>query len=232
MSLKKYVFILISLFLSKMTFSENVDKKLPPHSKDSIEQIEMHDQLYIKKKGAAFFKKMSSGQHPLFTIVSCSDSRVQTNILDDNPEGNFFVVRNIGNQLATSLGSVDYGVSHLNTEVLLIIGHSLCGAIETVIKGYKDLEPDIVKELDSIRLSPGVTEIAGAQQNVHNQVAIAVQKYAQKIKDNRLIIVGAIYDFANEMHHGSGELLIINVNGETNSAKIKQIIDIKMSSLP
>ncbi|MCL9683053.1 carbonic anhydrase [Legionella maioricensis] len=225
MSFRKCCILLITIVLLKTSYAQDKKEALTR----SIERIEMHDQTYIKKKGPSFFRHISSGQTPLFTIVACSDSRVQSNILDDNPEGDFFTVRNIGNQIQTSMGSVDYGVSHLNTQILLIIGHSECGAIDAVMGDYKHLEPDIVKELDTIKISSGVSNIAGVQQNVNNQVNIALNKYSQKIKNEQLFVVGAVYDFANEMHKGAGELLIININGETNPAKLKKIINIKIN---
>ncbi|HRD70053.1 MAG TPA: carbonic anhydrase [Legionella sp.] len=222
--------LLSTVFLLNMTYSYATELAINSSLKKSIEQLERHDQLYIKTKGKAFFKHISDGQKPLFTILTCSDSRVQSNIIDDHPEGNFFTVRNIGNQIQTSMGSVDYGISHLNTQILLIIGHSECGAIDAVLGDYKKMEPDIVKELDTIKIDSGVSNIVGVQQNIHNQVNLVLNKYPEKIKKEQLIVVGAVYDFANEMHKGAGELLIININGETNPAQLKKIINMKINN--
>jgi carbonic anhydrase len=222
----KKCFLYLSIFISHTTFGQA--NTIPLEVTKDIERLQRHEQIYINKKGPLFFKRLSRGQSPLFTIVACSDSRVQANILDDNPEGVFFMVRNIGNQLNTAMGSVDYGVSHLNTEILLIIGHSECGAIDAVISGYKDIEPDIFKELKTIHIKKGSSNIEGVLENVDNQVDEALKKYAQKIKKKRLVVIGAVYDFANAMKQGNGELHIININGETNPAKLKKIIDKKI----
>jgi carbonic anhydrase len=195
-----------------------------------IEPLADHNDVYIQHKGSEFFKKISHGQKPTFTIVTCSDSRIQVNVLENNPEGDLFMVRNIGNQLTTSMGSVDYGISHLHTEILLIIGHSRCGAIDAARSDYKNLEPDIVKELDTIHIKLSNSSIDNVEENVNNQVALAVKKYAKTIKNHDLTVIGAVYDFANDMHEGSGELVIININGETNPDKLKKIIGKKINS--
>lgn len=219
---KKCIPFVILFFLANVAFPAN---ELTTIEKNSIERIEVHDQIYMKQKGPSFFKQLSMGQTPMFTILTCSDSRVQTEVFDDNPEGNFFMVRNIGNQLKTSMGSVDYGVSYLNTKILLIIGHSKCGAIEAIRKGhYKRLKTDVVKELNAIPIRPGISNISGVVQNVDYQIDEALKQYAQKIKNHQLVVVGAVYDFADEMNKGAGELLIININGETNPTKLKKII--------
>jgi carbonic anhydrase len=70
----------------------------------------------------------------------------------------------------------------------------------------------------------------GVQQNVNNQVSLALKKYAQKINSGQLAVIGAVYDFADDLHKGVGELLIINVNGVVNQAKIKQIISRKINT--
>ena len=75
------------------------------------------------------FDGFQTGQTPTLTVVACSDSRVHTHLFGMDPDNNIFVVRNIGNQVKNGEGSVDYGVRHLPTNILLILGHSSCGAI-------------------------------------------------------------------------------------------------------
>src|SRR3989304_1854155 len=70
---------------------------------------------YLGAHNSDFFKELSKGQKPRATVVTCSDSRVHTNMLDKTPEGDLFMVRNIGNQLASTMGSVQYGVKHLGS---------------------------------------------------------------------------------------------------------------------
>ncbi|MFA5824333.1 MAG: carbonic anhydrase [Gallionellaceae bacterium] len=190
-----------------------------------IKEIQADQAGYAGIKGATFFQELSKGQKPRATVVTCSDSRVHTNMLDKTPEGDLFMVRNIGNQMATSLGSVEYGVNHLNSSLLLIIGHSSCGAIKAASSDYSSLEPAIKKELDTIGKVTG--NIDGVKANVNNQVAAATKEFADKVKAGHLVIIGAVYDFADDMKQGAGKLNVINVNGETDTAKIAAALSAK-----
>lgn len=185
-----------------------------------IKEILADDKAYIAAHDSAFFKKLASGQHPRATVVTCSDSRVHTNALDKTPEGDLFMVRNIGNQLVTAKGSVQYGVNHLDSSLLLFIGHSSCGAIKAAGGDYSTLEDPIKKELDTINITKGSPNIDGVKANVNNQVADALKEWDDKVKKGELLIVGAVYDFADDMKQGAGKLNIININGETDPAKL------------
>jgi carbonic anhydrase len=185
-----------------------------------IKEILADDTAYIGAHNAAFFQELAKGQKPRATVVTCSDSRVHTNMLDKTPEGDLFMVRNIGNQLATAKGSVQYGVNHLNSSLLLFIGHSACGAIKAAKSDYSALESDIKRELDTIKIAKDGEIIEGVKANVNNQVTDALKEFDEKVKNGQLLIVGAVYDFSDDMKKGAGKLNIINVNGETDAAKI------------
>ncbi|MBI5919924.1 MAG: carbonic anhydrase [Nitrosomonadales bacterium] len=186
-----------------------------------LKEISADSSTFQGAKGTAFFQELAKGQHPRATVVTCSDSRVHTNMLDKTPEGDLFMVRNIGNQIATAKGSVEYGINHLGSSLLLIIGHSKCGAITAASGDYSKLEPAIKKELDTIEIKKGVVNIDGVKTNVNNQVAAAVEEYEELVKERHLVIIGAVYDFADDMKQGSGKLNLINVNGKTDPAKIQ-----------
>ncbi|HEX5338654.1 MAG TPA: carbonic anhydrase [Gallionella sp.] len=186
-----------------------------------IKEIQADDNAYVAAHSAAFFQELTKGQHPRATVVTCSDSRVQTNALDKTPEGDLFMVRNIGNQLPTSLGSVEYGVNHLGSSLLIIIGHSRCGAIGAASGDYSTLEAPIKKELDTINIAKGGANIDGVKTNVNNQVTAALKEFDEKVKEGELLVVGAVYDFADDMKQGAGKLNIININGETDPAKMR-----------
>lgn len=188
-----------------------------------IKEIQDGGKAYVAAHNSAFFKELAKGQTPRATVVTCSDSRVHTNMLDKTPEGDLFMVRNIGNQLATAKGSVQYGVNHLGSSLLLFIGHSSCGAIKAAGGDYSTLEEPIKKELDTINITKGSANIDGVKTNVNNQVAAALEEFADKVKNGELLIVGAVYDFADDMSLGAGNLNIINMNGETDPAKIRNM---------
>ena len=188
-----------------------------------IKEIQADQTAYAATKGTAFFKELSKGQTPRATVVTCSDSRVHTNMLDKTPEGDLFMVRNIGNQMATSKGSVQYGVNHLASSLLLVIGHSSCGAIKAAGGDYSTLEEPIKKELDTINITKGSANIDGVKTNVNNQVAAALKEWADKVKKGELLVVGAVYDFADDMKQGAGKRNIININGETDPSKLRNM---------
>lgn len=188
-----------------------------------IKEIMADDTAYLGTHDAKFFQELAKGQKPRATVVTCSDSRVHTNMLDKTPEGDLFMIRNIGNQLATAKGSVQYGVNHLNSSLLLFIGHSACGAIKAAKSDYSALESDIKRELDTITIAKEGEVIEGVKANVNNQVADALKEFADKVKHGQLLVVGAVYDFSDDMKQGAGKLNIINVNGETDAAKIMSI---------
>jgi len=188
-----------------------------------IKEVQADQSAYAAAKGAAFFQELAKGQKPRATVVTCSDSRVHTNMLDKTPEGDLFMIRNIGNQLATAKGSVQYGVNHLGSSLLLFIGHSRCGAISAAGGDYSTLEDPIKKELDTINITKGSANIDGVKANVNNQVTAAMKEWAEQMKAGQLLIVGAVYDFADDMKQGGGKLNIININGETDPAKLRNM---------
>lgn len=76
------------------------------------------------------------GQHPFATIVTCSDSRVAPELIFDEGIGDLFVIRVAGNVCGTDeIASIEYGVEHLGTPVLVILGHTHCGAVEATTAG-------------------------------------------------------------------------------------------------
>lgn len=186
-----------------------------------LKEISSENSTYQGAKGTAFFQDLAKGQHPRATVVTCSDSRVHTNMLDKTPEGDLFMIRNIGNQVNTARGSVEYGINHLGSSLLLIIGHSRCGAIAAASADYSKLEPAIKKELDTIKIGKGGANVDGVKANVNNQVNDAMKEFGELVKERHLVIIGAVYDFADDMKQGSGKLNLINVNGQTDAAKIQ-----------
>ena len=74
--------------------------------------------------------KLSQGQQPFATILTCSDSRLPPELLFDQGLGDLFVARVAGNIVDPALlGSVEYAVGHLKTPLIVVIGHEKCGAV-------------------------------------------------------------------------------------------------------
>jgi len=176
----------------------------------------------------AFFQRQSAGQHPRTTIVGCADSRVHTSNFDFHPLGDIFFIRNIGNQIETCLGSVDYGVLHLETSLLLFLGHSKCGAITAATQGLEEYEESIQHDLEPIQVThrtptPTDKQIAeNVAENVHHQVNKALERYPNRIAEGKLWVVGAVYDFTLE---GRGKLKVIQVNDHTDQEFIVAFLE-------
>jgi carbonic anhydrase len=185
-----------------------------------IGDIRNDNQAFVRSHKPAYFKPFLDSQHPRATVITCSDSRVHTHALDASPDGDLFMVRNIGNQVATAEGSVEYGVHHLHTPLLLIVGHSACGAVKAASGDYSKESPAIKRELDTLQVPKGDPGMGSIKLNVNAQVRVAMTKFEPEVMGGHLTVVGAVYDFTNELKQGQGKLNIINVNGETNPAKI------------
>jgi carbonic anhydrase len=127
--LKKFLHLFIIKFLlivfcSYQTFAdENLDKTVKNFVNDMLKDNDKHMKSINKNEYSKFAEK----QTPRATVVMCSDSRIQTEAFKDDDVNDIFVIRNIGNQIKNSYGSVEYGIHFLKTPVLLIIGHFGCG---------------------------------------------------------------------------------------------------------
>ena len=82
---------------------------------------------------------LTAGQHPFAIILGCSDSRVPAEIVFDQGLGDLFVIRVAGNIVAASqIGSVEFAVEQFNTPLVVVLGHSCCGAVNGTIASLKD----------------------------------------------------------------------------------------------
>ena len=195
-----------------------------------IQKIIDGNNEFVEKHDKNYFDSHGDSQHPFITLVSCSDSRVQPDVLLPDAINKIFEIENIGNQILSGEGSVDYGVLHLKTPVLMVLGHSDCGAIKALMAGYENEPESIKNELDNLKpalLSAGSKDdfekalVGNIRKNVDFQINVAVGKYRDLIKEEKLTAIGAFYDFKNDFGKGRGKLLIMNVNGKTDENKIK-----------
>jgi carbonic anhydrase len=207
-------------------------KKAKKTAKSILFDLFKGDDKFVHKHPAGYFKKFSNHQTPEITFLTCSDSRVHDNIFEFDPNNHIFTIRNIGNQMLTGMGSIDYGVLHLNTPLLIIMGHSHCGAIKAALSPYHNEPFAIIRELDHLftPLKPLLsryskehehTWMLGVERNVDYQVALAVKRYQKKIKKKKLHVIGMIDDIANRFGQGFGRVVLVNINGETKLTKLR-----------
>jgi carbonic anhydrase len=153
----------------------------------------------------------TQGQYPIASILSCSDSRVAPELLFDQGPGDIFVMRVAGNIVTPGLlASIEYGAQFLGAPLIMVLGHSGCGAVDAAIKVLKDkaVLPGHLPELIAA-IKPAVIGVEKAKtgnlldnavaENVRRQVArlksappIVQKLYAGK----KIDIVGGVYDLA------------------------------------
>ena len=83
--------------------------------------------------------ELVQGQKPFAIVLCCSDSRVGPEIVFDQELGNLFVVRTAGEVLdAAAIGTIEYGVVHLGSSLLLVLGHEQCGAVAAAVADARE----------------------------------------------------------------------------------------------
>ncbi|MBK7866995.1 MAG: carbonic anhydrase [Ignavibacteriales bacterium] len=163
---------------------------------------------FSKKDLLGEVKNLQNGQSPYAVILACSDSRVPPELVFDESLGKLFIVRLAGN-VATpeAIGSIEYAVEHLHSQLIVVLGHSKCGAVTAAVNGGHTT-PNIEKLIHYIE--PAVNEaksmgdIADMVQlcvdlNVKHQIKHLTEKsplLEEKVASGALLIVGGVYDLA------------------------------------
>ena len=98
-----------------LTLPANADAIKTESTSDFLNEIFKDNNQFNTSYTPEFFEKFSNHQSPRYTHLGCSDSRVHIMSFDQTPQNDIFSIRNIGNQITTSEGSIDYGVEVLNT---------------------------------------------------------------------------------------------------------------------
>jgi carbonic anhydrase len=148
-------------------------------------------------------KELTHGQHPYAIIICCSDSRTPPEIIFDEGLGSLFVIRvagNVADQYA--LASIEYAAKNLGTELVLVLGHTECGAVHATVE-VKDYGPN----LNSLvaKIMPAVIKAKAMEGNVMENAVeenvLAVQKEIEAdtelkslYSESKLKVVPAIYN--------------------------------------
>lgn len=159
-------------------------------------------------------KKLENGQSPFATIVGCSDSRVPNEMIFDQGLGDLFIIRTAGQvSAAASYGSMEFATLKLKTKLIVVLGHTECGAVAAAVERPEDVPGHIVTLINEIK--PAVAKCAHLPGNpVNNAVRQNVVDQVNNLRDlepilhkkyvkGEIIIVGAVYD----VHTGKVEFL-------------------------
>ena len=157
--------------------------------------------------------ELAEGQEPFAIILGCSDSRVPAEIVFDQGLGDLFVIRVAGNIVASSqIGSVEFAAERVGTPLVVVLGHSRCGAVLATLEELMRPKEKQSRNLRSIvdRIRPSVegllaTELShdsealvrqAVRANIRasaNQVRHGSEVLEELIKKGRVLVVGAEY---------------------------------------
>ncbi len=155
--------------------------------------------------------EVAEGQNPFAIILACADSRVSPEIIFDQWIGDLFVVRVAGN-IATPvnygiLGSIEYGVIVLGVNLIMVLGHSRCGAVEGAIKAVKtgtafpgsigNIVKAIQPSVEKAEGEPGDLLQNAIRENVRTGMGILRNSdpvVAPMVKEGKVKVVGGEYD--------------------------------------
>ncbi len=157
--------------------------------------------------------EIAKGQKPFAVIVCCSDSRVGPEIVFDQGLGDIFVVRTAGNVVDdVGLGSIEYAVEHFDTQLVVVLGHSRCGAVSAAVSGG-EVHGHVSAVVEAIQ--PAVEKVKGqlgdpVENAVHANVRYVVKRLEgaapilpARINVGKLRIVGDLLRFG-QRPRGSG----------------------------
>ncbi|MDA9086580.1 carbonic anhydrase [Methylophilaceae bacterium] len=211
-----------------MSASNNIDRNnLSP--KDALELLIKGNQRFIKneqqvKNLSEMREVLIDNQQPFAAILGCSDSRTAPETIFDQTLGDVFSVRLAGNVACRkAIGSLEYSCKYLGSKIIVVMGHSNCGAIKAACDNF---EEGNITEITKL-LQPAVSEettTLDPERNSKNSVFVSnvcflnVKKQIQSIinqsdilkdllQNNQIGIIGAIYNFASGQvefdHQGS-----------------------------
>jgi len=162
------------------------------------------------------FSDLSSGQNPFAAVVACSDSRVPVEAIFSQGAGKLFVVRVAGNVVGPQqLGSLEFAVEDLGVPLILVVGHTECGAIAAALASFAGGEPAAepgTGNIDSV-LEP-ILRVISKHRNLHEpfhlptpedtvrlnveatcrEMTLKSKVLASRVRSGQVQISGSVYD--------------------------------------
>ncbi|MCL1879357.1 MAG: carbonic anhydrase [Actinomycetia bacterium] len=167
---------------------------------EALQYLKDGNRRYVEDKGinrdtnAADRDVLKDGQKPFAIVLTCSDSRDSPEIYFDQKLGDIFVIRNAGNIAdITALGSMEYAAEHLHAPLVVVVGHSSCGAVTAAVQG--GTFPEALESIvNTIKASIGnETDVDTA---IHTNVDSVVSKIKNDeiAKSQKVTVIGAYYN--------------------------------------
>jgi carbonic anhydrase len=170
----------------------------------------MRNQVDLKDFNAGRAAR-AQAQYPIAAILGCADSRVSAEFIFDQGPGDLFICRVAGNYMNVDiLASMEYGVEVLGAPLVMVLGHTNCGAVKAVLQYEKDRKPlpgHLQMLLDAV--GPGVVEAMrqGPTDQLDHAIEANVRHNAQRLRqahpviakaveEKRVEVVSAVYELA------------------------------------
>lgn len=156
--------------------------------------------------------EVAAAQHPRAVVLTCSDSRVPPEVLFDQGIGDLFVVRVAGNVANNDeIASCEYAIEHFGSTLLVVLGHSNCGAVSAVVNG-EHVEPEVERMV--VHLGEAVERVRREQPRLRGPELVAACVKANvletiddlkrdcrlisgRIADGKLKVVGGVYNLSD-----------------------------------
>jgi len=155
--------------------------------------------------------ELSKGQHPGAVVLTCADSRVSPELIFNKGLGDLFVIRVAGNVTNDDIiASIEYAVEHLHSSLVVVMGHTNCGAIGAAVSDLQDPSAKIDNHVRSLtdkiqtairaeNLNESDLSRKALLSNVMYNVNLLSESrpvLAEAVKHGEIKIVGAVYDLA------------------------------------
>ncbi|XOQ64518.1 MAG: carbonate dehydratase [Bifidobacterium crudilactis] len=151
-------------------------------------------------------EQLIDGQHPFATVLSCSDSRVPPEIVFDQGLGDLFTIRTAGEILDEAVvASLEFSVQALHVNLIVVMGHEHCGAVESAIQGLKlgkaeDSDSIVVRQVGASVLAAQDSDLDTTDDYERVHVARTIEQLVDRssilrdaVASEQIMIVGARY---------------------------------------
>jgi len=195
-----------ALFTGSVAFAQTTTTK-----EEAIKKLKDGNERFVSGKSIRpnqtleRVKEVAEGQKPFAIIVGCSDSRVPSEIIFDQGLGDLFIVRTAGQVSSyASWGSIEFANAVLGAKVIVVLGHTKCGAVAAACK-VPDVPGHIVTLINAIKPAAEQARHQHSGDLVENAVKINVANEVKQLQNlepvlskavqkGELVIVGAVYD--------------------------------------
>lgn len=252
--MKKLIFVLLcwiplSVTCAEKEISANEDQL--PVLQGALKYAKEHQEfraLYYKEHEKEFLRLVKEGQNPQVLMVSCSDSRLVSDLIIGTRPGTAFVIRNAGNFVPAydpdvvdgTAATIQYGVEVLNIKHIIVCGHSHCGAIKGL---FENIDPkklgllkgwlewgESAKRMTLLTLNPTATPAEKYQLAEHLSVIYQLEHLMSypfikaRVKKEELVLHGWYYDIENGQieYYDPEKYTFVSLNSILNELNVKR----------